>query len=106
MQAFWLPASVRFHCNVNVCPSLTRKPIVSLYFGWDVRTRLGVAIFEVYGPLSCTSMGGVRHHDNPRTGLSLWATCLAHKDGGVPLSTLPKDTTRESSGLFSTTSLK
>ena len=28
----------------------TRKRIVSLYFGRDVRTRLGVAIFEVSGP--------------------------------------------------------
>ena len=36
----------------------------------------------------------------------LWATCLPHKGGGVPLSALPKDTTSELSGLFSTTSHK
>ena len=33
------------------------------------------------------------------------ATCLQHKGGGVPLSALPKDTTSELAGLFSTTSL-
>ena len=32
----------------------------------------------------------------------LWATCLPHKGGGVPLSALPKDTTSELAGLFST----
>ena len=31
-------------------PPFTRKRIVSLYFGREVRTRLGVAFFEVYGP--------------------------------------------------------
>ena len=31
----------------------------------------------------------------------LWATCLPHR--GVPLSALPKDTTSELAGLFSTT---
>ena len=36
----------------------------------------------------------------------LWATCLPHKDGGIPLSALPKDTTSELAGLFSTTSHK
>ena len=33
-------------------------------------------------------------------------TCLSHKGGGVPFSALPKDTTSEPAGLFSTTSLK
>ena len=36
----------------------------------------------------------------------VWATCLPHKGGGDPLSTLPKDTTSELAGLFSTTSHK
>ena len=36
----------------------------------------------------------------------VWATCLPHKGGGVPLSALLKDTTSELAGLFSTTSLK
>ena len=36
----------------------------------------------------------------------LWATCLPHKGGGIPLSALPKDTTSELAGLFSTTSHK
>ena len=35
---------------VHIYPPFTRKRIVSLYFGRDVRTRLGVAIFEVSGP--------------------------------------------------------
>ena len=60
-------------------PPFTRKRIVSLYLGRDVRTRLGVAI---------------------------WATCLPHKGGGVPLSALPKNTTSKLAGLFSTTSHK
>ena len=36
----------------------------------------------------------------------VWATCLPHKSGGVPLSALPKDTMSELAGLFSTTSHK
>ena len=36
----------------------------------------------------------------------VWTTCLPHKGGGVPLSALPKDTTSELAGLFSTTSHK
>ena len=36
----------------------------------------------------------------------VWAICLPHKDGGVPLSALPKDTTSELAGLFFTTSHK
>ena len=34
-----------------------------------------------------------------------YATCLPYKNGGVPLSTLPKDTTSKLAGLFSTLSL-
>ena len=33
----------------------------------------------------------------------VWANCFPHKGGGVPLSALPKDTTSEFAGLFSTT---
>ena len=36
----------------------------------------------------------------------VWATCLPHKGGGIPLSALPKDTTSELAGLFSTISHK
>ena len=36
----------------------------------------------------------------------LWATCLPHKGGRIPLSALPKDTTSELAGLFSRTSHK
>ena len=36
----------------------------------------------------------------------VWATCLPHKAGGVPLRALPKDTTSEFAGLFSTISHK
>ena len=36
----------------------------------------------------------------------LWATCLPYKGEGIPLSALPKDTTSELAGLFSTTSHK
>ena len=35
---------------VHVYPTFARKRIVSLSFGRDVRTRLGVAISEVSGP--------------------------------------------------------
>ena len=31
----------------HIYPPFTRKRIVSLYFGRDVRSRLGVAIFEM-----------------------------------------------------------
>ena len=36
----------------------------------------------------------------------IWATCFSHKGKGVPLRALPKDTTSELAGLFSTTSPK
>ena len=39
-----------FFVFVHIYPPFTRKRIVSLYFGRDLRTRLGVAIFEVSGP--------------------------------------------------------
>ena len=40
-----------FFCfSCHIYPPFTRKRIVSLYFGREVRTRLGVAFFEVYGP--------------------------------------------------------
>ena len=39
-----------FFLFVHIYPTFTRKRIVSLYFEWDVRTRFGVAIFEVSGP--------------------------------------------------------
>ena len=45
------------------------------------------------------SLGGCHFRD-------VWATCLPHKGGGVQLSALPKDTTSELAGLFSTTSHK
>ena len=38
-----------FVCLFHIYPPFTRKRIVSLYFGRDVRTRLGAAIFEVSG---------------------------------------------------------
>ena len=33
------------------------------------------------------------------------ATCLSHKDGGIPLCALPKETASESAGLVSTLSI-
>ena len=40
-----------FFCFIcHFYPPFTRKRIVLLYFGREVRTRLGVAFFEVYGP--------------------------------------------------------
>ena len=48
--AFQNGDSVFFFVSVHIYPPFTRKRIVSLYFGRDVRTRLGVAIFEVSGP--------------------------------------------------------
>ena len=40
-----------FFCFIcHIYPPFTRKRIVSLYFGREVRTRFGVAFFEVYGP--------------------------------------------------------
>ena len=89
-----LPSFNSFHCRLLlfffcfIChfyPPFTRKRIVSLYFGvWTVSPHsLGSCLFQ-----------------------GLWATCLPHKGGGVPLSALPKDTTSELAGLFSTTSPK
>ena len=45
------PTSSFLFCFIcHIYPPFTRKRIVSLYFGREVRTRLGVAFFEVYGP--------------------------------------------------------
>ena len=44
---------ISLFCFCFIChfyPPFTRKRIVSLYFGREVCTRLGVAFFEVYGP--------------------------------------------------------
>ena len=51
----WTPPSslsmLLLFCFIcHIYPPFTRKRIVSLYFGREVRTRLGVAFFEVYGP--------------------------------------------------------
>ena len=37
------------YCIVHIYPPFTRKRIVSLHFGRDVCTRLGVAISEMFG---------------------------------------------------------
>ena len=55
-----------------------------------------IAIFLTGSP---HSLGSCHFRD-------VWATCLPHKDGGIPLSALPKDTTSELAGLFSTISPK
>ena len=46
---------------------------------------------------------GLRHSFKSCYFRVVWDTCLPHKGGGVSLSVLPKDTTRELAGLFSTT---
>ena len=51
-------------------------------------------------------MVGCPSYSQPSIWRENWATCLPHKGGGVPLSALPKDTTSELAGLFSTTSPK
>ena len=38
------------YCIVRVYPPFTRKRIVSLYFGRDIRTGLEAAISDVSGP--------------------------------------------------------
>ena len=43
-------SKVSFFCIVHIYPPFTRKRIVLLYFGRDVRTLLGVAISEVSEP--------------------------------------------------------
>ena len=48
LSLHWLFCLFCFICHIY--PPFTRKRIVSLYFGREVRTRLGVAFFEVYGP--------------------------------------------------------
>ena len=62
------PLFLFFFCFIcHIYPPFTRKRIVSLYFGREVRTRLGVAFFEVYGspvfhikvgrPVKCLAQG-------------------------------------------------
>ena len=66
-----------FFVNVVIVHVYFPFTMVSLSFGLDVRTWLGVAI--------------------------VWATRLPRKGGGIPLCALLKDTTIELAGLFSTT---
>ena len=61
----------------------------------DFETANCIAVFWTGSPHSL----GRYHFRN------VWATCLSHKGGVVPLSALPKDTTSELAGLFSTTFL-
>ena len=46
----WINDSLPSYRIVHVHPPFTRKRIVPLYFGQDVRTRLGVASFQISGP--------------------------------------------------------
>ena len=55
-----------------------------------------IAIFWTGSP---HSLGSCHFRD-------VWATCLPHKGGGVPLSALPKDTTSELADLLPTISPK
>ena len=43
----WHQSAVSENCIVNIYPLFTRKRMVSLCFGRDVRLCSGVAIFEV-----------------------------------------------------------
>ena len=53
--------------------------------------------------VSYNMLGEQHHHYSP---VKCWyATCLIHKDGGIPLRALPKNTTSKLAGLFSTLSL-
>ena len=71
-------AFIFFICYIY--PPFTRKRIAALCF-WTV---------SPHSLESCHFRG-------------FWVTCLPHKDGGVPLSALSKNTTSELAGLFSTT---
>ena len=58
---FNLFCSEILYCIVYVYPPFTKKRIVLLYFGRDVRTCLGVAIFEVsMAPVFHIKMGASR----------------------------------------------
>ena len=60
--------NLELYCIVHVYPPFTRKRIVSLSFGQDVRTRMGVAIFEVsWPPVFYIKMGASRLVPRPRT---------------------------------------
>ena len=50
METMFFPTLEICICIVYIYPPFTRKRIVLLYFGREVRTRLGVAISEMYGP--------------------------------------------------------
>ena len=65
-------------------------------------------LFSIYEKANCIAIlwTGSPHSLGSCLFGGLWATCLSHKGGGIPLSALPKDTTSELAGLFSTTSPK
>ena len=97
------PISVRTH---NVCYNFSMNSyilasvfFVLFYFPF---------ISSIHEKANCIAIlwTGSPHSLGSCLSRGLWATCLPHKGGGIPLSALPKDTTSELAGLFSTTSHK
>ena len=78
----WVCKKIVLYYIVHIYPPFTRKQIVSLYLD-GTSDKLGSCHFR-----------------------NVWTTCLPHKGEGILLNTLPKDTTSELTGLFSTTSPK
>ena len=72
--------------------SLQRAVFYLPYLSYIYKKAHRIAIFWTGHP---HSLGSCYFRD-------VWATCLPHKSGGVPLSALSKDTTTELAGLFST----
>ena len=65
-------------------------------------------LFSIYEKANCIAMfwTGSTHLLGSCHFRDVWATCLPHKGGGVPLSAMPKDTPSELADLFSTVSHK
>ena len=91
-----------YHFHQSLAYNTACSAIVCLYclycsYLFSIHEKANcIAIFWTVSP---HSLGSCHFRD-------VWATCLPHKGGGVPLSALPKDTTSELAGLFSTISHK
>ena len=93
-----LHGNARHEKQIGITKELERSLVLivlycsSLFFIHEKANSIAIHVFWTGRPHSLGSC----HFP------SVWATCLPCKGGGVPLSALPKDTTRELGDLFST----
>ena len=84
--------------TISVQPAARASPNLFIYLPY---------ISSIHEKANCIAIFWTgRPHSLGSCHFDVWATCLPHKGGGVPLSALSKVTTSKLAGLFSTFSPK